>query len=278
MTRRTLTLLEPIDADERPDPLAEPVVPVPPVPPLDSCSPTVRFTWDTVPSNVATSDAPANACCAFVNVSFAEVTFVSSAAICASDAPAAWSSASFASASATVDCAELTPACNCAESIVASTSPVVTASPTLTFTAVTVPDDGKLRSSVCSAATVPSDDTLWLIEPRVTVATVCVVAAAGVDDPPPERKPNHHTENAITSTIGTITRGRTKRRIPPEPGTSPEGDDAPVLSCVSPSAPPLASMSGGGDAGGSGEDAAGSELIADRSTWVLGPPSGASGP
>ena len=48
--------------DDWPEPLPEPVGVVPPLPLLESCSPTVRSTLATVPSNVATSDAPASAC------------------------------------------------------------------------------------------------------------------------------------------------------------------------------------------------------------------------
>ena len=67
--------------DEWPVPEAEPVASVPPLPLLDSCSPTVRSTWDTVPSNVATSWDPASACHVGASESVAEVTLVRSAAI-----------------------------------------------------------------------------------------------------------------------------------------------------------------------------------------------------
>src|SRR6185312_14531432 len=81
--------------DDWPEPVPVPVVDVPPVPPLARFSPTVTFTCATVPSNVATSDAPASACCAFVRLSVAESTLVWSAAIWSADAPDAWSSESF---------------------------------------------------------------------------------------------------------------------------------------------------------------------------------------
>src|SRR5690349_18635897 len=111
--------------DDCPDPVPLPVVEVPPVPLLDRFSPAVTFTCDTVPSNVATTDAPARACCALVRSSLAESTDVWSAVIWSADAPDAWSSESFACAVAIVDCALVTAAANWAESRVASTWPEV---------------------------------------------------------------------------------------------------------------------------------------------------------
>src|SRR5215471_17319660 len=78
---------EPSCDDDRPVPLADPVPDVAPDPPLPSCSPTVRLTEATVPSNVATSCAPASACCAFSSVSVAVWIDVWSADSCAADAP-----------------------------------------------------------------------------------------------------------------------------------------------------------------------------------------------
>ena len=76
-----------------------------------------------------------------------------------------------ASADARVDCADDTSACSWTGSIVASTSPVVTVSPALTLTAVTVPADEKLRLALCAAATVPVADTVRFMSPVVAVTT-----------------------------------------------------------------------------------------------------------
>src|SRR5207248_9722961 len=105
----------PSAADGGPGPLPDPVGPAPPVPPLPSCSPTVMFTCETVPLNVATSDAPASGCCADVNESFAEARLVWAAAIWADDGPAASSCESFGCARTTGDSAEVSRACGCGE-------------------------------------------------------------------------------------------------------------------------------------------------------------------
>ena len=52
----------------------------------------------------------------------------------------------------------------------ASTWPALTVSPALTLTAVTFPDEAKLRLSVLAAATVPLPETVVFMSPRVTVA------------------------------------------------------------------------------------------------------------
>ena len=196
-------------AEERPEPVPDPVRVVPPCPPLDNSSPTVRSTLATVPSKVATSDAPASASVAVARVSLAVAICAMSAAICSSDASASWSSASFASASATADSADVTAAASSDESIVASTCPAVTVSPAVTFTAVTVPDDEKLRSSVWAAATVPSADTVSFMEPLVTSTswfadvTAAVVGVVVVSS----RMPNHQTATAISAIAGMTTKG-----------------------------------------------------------------------
>ena len=79
----------------------------------------------------------------------------------------------------------------------------MTASPALTFTAVTVPEEVKLRSSVCAAATVPSAETVVLIDPVETV-TSCLVAAVDDVEEPVERTPNHQTPAAMIATTTTI--------------------------------------------------------------------------
>ena len=114
-------------------------------------------------------------------------------------------------ASATADSADATDAWSSAESSVASTWPVVTVSPAATLTAVTVPEEVKLRSSVCAAATVPSADTVAFIGPLVTsesssvrVIAPVVVAAAAVSS---GRIANHHTATATRATAGMITNG-----------------------------------------------------------------------
>ena len=103
------------------------------------------------------------------------------------------------------DCADVTEACSCAESIVARTWPAWTVSPACTFTAVTVPDDVKLRLSVCAAATAPSADTVVLMVPRVTVTSclVNVIPVAAAEELPLDRIPNHQTPSATTTTIDT---------------------------------------------------------------------------
>ena len=81
----------------------------------------------------------------------------------------------------------------------ASTWPATTLSPDATLTAVTVPDAPKLRSSVWAAATVPSADTVWVSEPRVTV-TSCFVVVVVTWASLSLRTPNHHTATAATTT------------------------------------------------------------------------------
>ena len=95
--------LEPMAADVRPEPLAEPVVLVPPLPVEPSCSPTVRSTEAIVPSNPATSCVAARFAFALSSPFRAVVTLDRSAVSWVDDAPAAVSSASFACASASVD-------------------------------------------------------------------------------------------------------------------------------------------------------------------------------
>ncbi len=110
----------------------------------------------TVPSMVATSDAPSSALWADVSASLAVLTLVASALSWALDAPADVSSLYLACAWARSDSAWLTAACSLVESIVARTWPAFTVSPAFTSTAVTVPLDAKLRSSVAAAAILPS--------------------------------------------------------------------------------------------------------------------------
>ena len=83
---------------------------VPPVPEEPSCWPTVRFTVATVPSNSATSWAPARAVWAAVSWSWAEVSDDWSAESWADEAELAESSASLAWAVATEDSAAATRA------------------------------------------------------------------------------------------------------------------------------------------------------------------------
>ena len=71
---------DPFEADEFPEPDADPVAEVPPLPLLASCSPTVTLTCDTKPSNVAMSEAPFSAVWALVSWSFAAATLSSSTA------------------------------------------------------------------------------------------------------------------------------------------------------------------------------------------------------
>ena len=146
------------------------------------------------------------------NESFADSRLDSSAAICASDAPELSSSESLASASATSASAEATAASSSAESIVASTWPAVTVSPAFTLTAVTVPADSKLKSSVSAAATVPSAETVSLIGPSVTSTTCFVVVAEAVAGSS-DRNANHQTPTmATTIRTGTKTMGWPRRR------------------------------------------------------------------
>ncbi len=166
-----------------PEPLPVPVTLVEPVPPEASSSPTVTLTTATVPSNVATSDAPARSSLALASASYTVVRFVSSAAICSS-VPDDLSLASCAAASATFASAVATAASSSVGSIVASTWPAVTLSPALTFTAVTVPAEGNDRSSVLAASTVPSAETDSVIEPRVTVETLFVAVVVATTSPP----------------------------------------------------------------------------------------------
>jgi hypothetical protein len=74
-----------------------------------------------VPSNGAVSVALSKDCCALFSESVADCTLVWSAATCALDAPAAWSSLSFACAYARLACAELSDDASCEESRVART-------------------------------------------------------------------------------------------------------------------------------------------------------------
>ncbi|MEZ5309785.1 MAG: hypothetical protein R2735_04180 [Microthrixaceae bacterium] len=55
---------------------------------------------------------------------------------------------------------------------------MLTTSPTFTFTVATVPEEENERSSVASAATVPSAETVWAIVSLVA-ATTC--SSAGAD-------------------------------------------------------------------------------------------------
>ena len=153
---------------EPPEPVFEPVALVPPAPLLPSCSPTVTFTEATVPSNVATSVAPASASCASVSASVAVWTRDASASIWALDAPDDCASDRVASALARSDSALLTADSRLAESMVARTWPALTLSPAATFTTVTVPDDVKLSSSVCASSVVPSAEIVEMSGPRVT--------------------------------------------------------------------------------------------------------------
>ena len=137
--------------------------------------------------------------------SVADVTVVWSAVIWSLDAPDAWSSESVAWALASVASAADTDDCRLAESMVASTWPAVTVSPALTLTAVTVPADEKLRSSVWAAATVPSAETALVSAPRVTVTSCLVVVVVADDAESSERKATNHTASAVTSTTGTTT-------------------------------------------------------------------------
>ena len=80
-------------------------------------------------------------------------------------------------------------------------------SPAFTFTAVTVPDDVKLRSSVWAASTVPSADTVSLIDPLVTVTSCFVVVVDEADALSSERKPNHHVPSTTTTAADTMRYG-----------------------------------------------------------------------
>ena len=100
-------LEEPSAAEDKPEPVADPVGVVAPLPLLLSDSPTVRSTWETVPSKVATNDAPLSAFWALVTESCAEVTLALSAAICWLELPADSASARVACALARFASAEL---------------------------------------------------------------------------------------------------------------------------------------------------------------------------
>ena len=95
--------------------------------------------------------------------------------------------------------------------MVASTCPAVTVSPASTFTAVTVPAAEKLSSSVWAAATVPSAETVSLRVPLVTVTSCREVVVADAVESSDERKANHQTPNATTTTIGPATKGFRRR-------------------------------------------------------------------
>src|SRR5262249_22429816 len=118
--------LEPFDADELPDPVADPVAGVPPVPLLASCSPGVTLTCDSTPSNVApakrgTGEAQPTAVCALVSGLLAAAALDSPTPSRSAETPDDRSSSSCAWARAAADCAEATFAWSWAESIVAST-------------------------------------------------------------------------------------------------------------------------------------------------------------
>ncbi|AEH11517.1 MULTISPECIES: hypothetical protein [Protofrankia] len=84
-------------------------------------------------------------CCAAASALRAAVTAWLSAFTCASDAPALRSADSLDSLVATVASACATEAASAAESIVASTCPVMTCWPTVTETPVTRPETPKVR-------------------------------------------------------------------------------------------------------------------------------------
>ncbi len=145
----------------------------------------------TVPSMVATSDAPLRAVRAAASESLAVLTVAESALSWALDAPADESSLYLAWAWARSDSAWLTAAASLVESIVARTWPAVTVSPAFTLTAVTVPLEEKLRSSVAAAAILPLAEMVWSSEPVVAATTSSVGNAAAVDvEPVPERVAN----------------------------------------------------------------------------------------
>ena len=188
--------------DDWPEPEPDPVGVVPPEPLLDSCSPTVRFTDDTVPLNVAISCEPARPCHARASESVAVCTLVWSAVIWSLDAPDDSSSDNDAWAFASVAAADETADCRLGESIVASTWPAVTCWPAWTFTAVTVPAAEKLRSSVWAAATVPSADTVFvrlparhgdeLVRRRRGHGSGVVARGPEAEPPDPECHDDHH--------------------------------------------------------------------------------------
>ncbi len=137
--------------------------------------------------------------------------------------------------------------------MVASTWPAVTASPACTFTAVTVPEDEKLRSSVCAAAIVPSAETVLLMVPRVTVTSCLLVVTVRpvAELPPSERIATHHTPKpTITTSATTATQNegcRERRashaRPPPASGgvagTGSSAGSSPVVDSLSGFAPAL---------------------------------------
>ena len=63
--------------------------------------------------------------------------------------------------------------------MVASAWPAVTVWPTLTLTAVTLPDDPKFRLAVLAGSMVPDEDTVLVMVPVETVWTLVVVVMVG---------------------------------------------------------------------------------------------------
>jgi hypothetical protein len=100
------------------------------------------------------------------------------------EAPAEESSLYLACAWARSASAWPTAAASLVESIVASTWPAFTVSPAFTLTAVTVPLDEKLRSSVAAAAISPSAEIVWSSDPVVAVTTSSVGNAAAAEVEP----------------------------------------------------------------------------------------------
>ena len=129
--------------------LSDPVASVPPVPLLLSCSPTVRSTEATVPSNVATSDAPASASFAFVSavVRRLEAGLVRGELRVGGPRVLVVGELRLGDGDVGLRARHVTARAR-PESIVARTWPAFTVSPAFTLTAVTVPDELKLRSSV----------------------------------------------------------------------------------------------------------------------------------
>ncbi len=198
--------------------LPAPALPVPPVPPVAPDapeppdpepveSPTARPTLATVPDIAARRVAPSRAARASASWLRALARWALAAARDSEvEALSTWSCAAVTSAAASV-----TASRRSLSSIVASTWPFVTVSPTSTSTAVTVPDEVNDAVEVFAGETVPDAETVSLTVPSeaATSAVLVVVAAVGLAA---ARLLHHHPPTAPAATSTTAARAPRARR------------------------------------------------------------------